>query len=178
MTSPSLPVPPKLGHSLNRALYVRNFVFGSEDSLVSTVGLLSGVASAGMAKQDVIVTGVILLFVEAISMAVGSYLSENSAEEYMEQADVPMRNALVAGSIMFGSYIFFGFIPLAPYLWLDAPAAVVTSIIGSFIALAYLGYISSRESNIPAAPRIKRMVILGGAAIFIGVVIGRFLPRG
>ncbi|KKS05141.1 MAG: hypothetical protein UU58_C0001G0001, partial [Candidatus Nomurabacteria bacterium GW2011_GWA2_41_25] len=37
-------------------LYVRNFIFGAEDSLVSTVGLLSGIASAGIARKEIIIS--------------------------------------------------------------------------------------------------------------------------
>ena len=65
------------------ASYIRNFVFGVEDSLVSTVGLLSGVAIAGVEQKYIFITGLILIFVEAFSMAVGSFLSEESAEKYI-----------------------------------------------------------------------------------------------
>ena len=53
-----------------------------EDSLVSTVGLLSGVAVANVPMTTILLTGLILIFVEAISMAAGSFLSEYSAEGY------------------------------------------------------------------------------------------------
>ncbi len=66
----------------DRKVYLRNFVFGVEDSLVSTVGLLSGVAAAGVETKTIVLTGVVLIIVEALSMAVGSYLSEYSVEEY------------------------------------------------------------------------------------------------
>jgi len=69
-------------HKNTLAVYVRNFVFGVEDSLVSTVGLLSGIASAGASTATIFLTGTVLIFVEAFSMAVGSYLSEESVEEY------------------------------------------------------------------------------------------------
>lgn len=161
-----------------QAMYVRNFVFGSEDSLVSTVGLLSGIVSAGVARSDVITTGIILLFVEALSMAVGSYVSEDSAEEYLERKDVPVRNALVAGSIMFGSYFVCGFIPLGPYFFLDERPALIVSITASMVALGCLGYVSAHQSKVKSFPRVKRMMILGGLAIAIGVVLGRFLPHG
>lgn len=37
--------------------YFRNFIFGVEDSLVSTVGLLSGVAIAGVAQRSLLAVG-------------------------------------------------------------------------------------------------------------------------
>src|SRR3989344_2538547 len=86
------------------ALYVRSFIFGAEDSLVSTVGLLSGIAAAGVPQGTIFLTGMVLVFVEAFSMAAGSFLSERSAEEYVSRSGVPMRYFVVGGVIMFLSY--------------------------------------------------------------------------
>lgn len=60
---------------------VRDVVFGLEDSLVSTLGTVTGVAVASNSPFYVVLTGVILVCVEAISMAAGSYLSSKSAKE-------------------------------------------------------------------------------------------------
>lgn len=162
--------------SLQQSIYVRNFVFGGEDSLVSTVGLLSGVVAAGLARNEIITTGVILIFVEALSMAVGSYLSESSAEEYMAQSAVAERTPMIGGVVMFISYFVLGFVPLAPYLFLAPETALGVSIALSIIALAALGSVSARRAKVPAGPRARRMVILGGMAIVVGVVVGKLLP--
>jgi VIT1/CCC1 family predicted Fe2+/Mn2+ transporter len=84
-----------------KAAYLRNFIFGVEDSLVSTVGLLSGIAIAGMSREDVFVTGLVLIFVEAISMSAGSFLSESSAEEYETQRTAVSGRSYRSASIMF-----------------------------------------------------------------------------
>lgn len=60
---------------------VREIVFGLEDSLVSTLGATAGVAVGSGNRLVVILTGLVLVAVEAISMAAGSYLSTKSAEE-------------------------------------------------------------------------------------------------
>ena len=66
---------------------VRDVVFGLEDSLVSTVGTITGVAVATHSPYIVMLTGVVLISVEAVSMAAGSYLSSKSATElYAERA--------------------------------------------------------------------------------------------
>ncbi len=64
---------------------VRDVVFGLEDSLVSTLGTVTGVAVATHDSFYVILTGVILVFVEAISMTAGSYLSTKSAKELYDE---------------------------------------------------------------------------------------------
>ena len=62
-----------------RVSYVRSFAFGVEDGLVSTVGLLAGVSTADVSRRDILITGAILIVVEAFSMATGSFLSESEA---------------------------------------------------------------------------------------------------
>jgi len=95
--------------------HLRNFVFGVEDSLVSTVGLVSGIAIAGVPKTEILLTGSILIFVEAFSMGAGSFLSERSAEEFMEEEGMSSAYSLENGAIMFFSYFVSGFIPLFNY---------------------------------------------------------------
>ncbi len=66
---------------------VRDVVFGLEDSLVSTLGTVTGVAIASHSSFYVVLTGTILVCVEAVSMAAGSYLSSQSAKDlYNERA--------------------------------------------------------------------------------------------
>ena len=46
------------------SLIVRNFTFGVEDSLVSTVALLAGIAIANVETKTIVLTGIVLIFVE------------------------------------------------------------------------------------------------------------------
>lgn len=167
--------PPAHDIRYRRAMYVRNFVFGGEDSLVSTVGLLSGVAAAGITKTDIVLTGVILIFVEAISMAVGSFLSENSAEEYLDKQELPLRESLTAGGIMFAAYFVLGFVPLFPYIIWPVNVAFSASIIAALFALALLGWLSGRQFKVTAWRSGLQMLILGGLAIGIGVLVGSLI---
>ncbi len=64
---------------------VREVVFGLEDSLVSTLGTVSGIAVGSGETYIVVLAGVILVFVEAISMSAGSYLSSKSVTELYEE---------------------------------------------------------------------------------------------
>ncbi len=66
-------------HRLNGAM--REIVFGLEDSLVSTVGAVSGIAVGSGDRYVVILAGIVLVAVEAVSMAAGSFLSSKSAAE-------------------------------------------------------------------------------------------------
>jgi len=155
--------------------YFRNFIFGVEDSLVSTVGLLSGVAVAEASKEIILITGVILILVEAFSMAAGSFLSEYSAEGYTSQAEKPSKRDVNAGIIMFFSYFVAGFIPLAPYTFWSVDAALKVSVMLSVAALFLLGLVGAKISGTNIYKNGLRMVFVGGIAIAVGMAAGNIL---
>lgn len=157
-----------------RTTYFRNFIFGVEDSLVSTVGLLSGVAIAGVARETILLTGVVLIFVEGFSMAAGSFLSETSAEEFETQRSATHVHTVLAGTIMFLSYFFSGFIPLFPYFILEGTTALISSIALSVFALFVLGVISGMFSRTSIWKSALRMGLVGGIAIGVGVTVGSY----
>jgi VIT1/CCC1 family predicted Fe2+/Mn2+ transporter len=154
--------------------YIRNFIFGIEDGLVSTVGLLSGIAAADVPRTTIVLTGVVLVIVEAFSMGVGSLLSESSAEEYVLKK-TSLRRTASAATIMFVSYLVAGMIPLFPYFFASDGAALVISVGASLVALFVLGFVSARRFNISGWRSGIRMFVLGGIAIAAGVLVGRWL---
>lgn len=162
-------------HRQEEASFVRNFVFGVEDSLVSTVGLLSGISVSNVSRETVLLTGVVLIFVEAFSMAVGSFLSESAGEEFSTHRAAKVRKPLLDGLIMFGSYFVSGFVPLAPYLWMSPRQALWISIAVSLVALLGLGLLSARIAHIPLLKNGLKMLAVGAVAIVVGVVVGRLL---
>jgi len=158
-----------------RELYIRNIIFGISDSLVSTVGLLAGIDVSGTSAHIIILTGVTYAFVEAFSMAVGSFLSEESVEEDNLSGDAKTSGPFVAGTIMFISFIVASFIPILPYMFFGLTTALFFSIGVSIIALFFVGIISASKTKANILKSAIRMALLGGMAIIIGVVVGRFL---
>ena len=156
--------------SMKSGLFLRNLVFGVEDGLVSTVGLLSGIAIAGVDRETIFLTGVVLIFVEAFSMAAGSFLSEASVEEMGGGVD-DTRGSLAAGLVMFISYFTAGLVPLLPYLFFDVTSAFGLSVVCSVIALFLLGYWSGRGTA-AAWRKSLRMGSIGGLAILVGALAG------
>lgn len=63
----------------------REMIFGMEDGMVSTLGAITGIAAATASHFTVILSGLIIISVESISMAVGSYLSSKSAKNIEER---------------------------------------------------------------------------------------------
>jgi len=64
---------------------VREFVFGIQDGLMSTLGLLTGVQGATESTAVVIITGLTAMFSGAISMAAGSYLSSSAEKDIFDK---------------------------------------------------------------------------------------------
>jgi VIT1/CCC1 family predicted Fe2+/Mn2+ transporter len=158
------------------ALYLRSIVFGVNDSLVSTVGFLAGISVAGVPTPTIVLTGIVYALVEAFSMAMGSFLSEESAEEYISKSNVNDRPSVIAAILMFISCVLASLIPLIPYMLYTADTAFVASICLSVASLFIVGMVSARFSHLPVVWRGVRMASLGGAAIVMGVAIGFFMP--
>lgn len=156
------------------SLIVRNFTFGVEDSLVSTVGLLAGIAVANVDRKSIIITGLVLIFVEAIAMAVGSLISEQSVEEYKAEGQrTSMAGPIFASGVMFLSYVLSGLIPLAPYLYSTGQEAVIASVSLTLLALFALGAVNAKMFRAKVWRDGLFTLILGGAAILVGIIVGQ-----
>lgn len=161
--------------SQGKITYLRNFIFGVEDSLVSTVGLLSGIAIASVPRETIYLTGVVLIFVEAFSMSAGSFLSEYSAEEYEAHREIPTHRSFVGALIMFVSYFVSGFVALAPYFFFEVGTAFGISVLASLLALFLLGVIGGKVTRTSVLKNATRMVVIGGVAILVGIVVGKYV---
>lgn len=64
---------------------LRDGVFGLQDGLISTLGALTGIAEGTQSQQVVLLSGIVIIVVESLSMAAGSYLSSKSQREYLER---------------------------------------------------------------------------------------------
>lgn len=156
-----------------QSTYLRNFIFGVEDSLVSTVGLLAGVSASGVSGRPLLVTGLVLIIVEGLSMGIGSFLSEETTSE-MEGNKPDTKLAIGGALIMLLSYCLAGLIPLLPYLVFLGSTAVIVSVASSLLGLATLGLCTAlyyqRQNPWKHA---LRMFILGGLAVSAGMLVGK-----
>jgi VIT1/CCC1 family predicted Fe2+/Mn2+ transporter len=70
---------------IERKIHAREFVFGIQDGLISTVGLLSGVSAATQSHRLVVLTGLAAAVTGGVSMAAGSYLSSQTEQQLFEK---------------------------------------------------------------------------------------------
>ena len=61
---------------------LREFIFGVEDGLISSVGIVTGIVGAAVSSFFIILVGIISMFAGALSMAAGTYLSIKSENDY------------------------------------------------------------------------------------------------
>lgn len=153
--------------------FLRNFVFGAEDGLVSTVGLLSGVSFAGLTSREIILSGVILILVEAISMGAGVYIAEDSTNELDPKNK---ENLLADSGVMFFSYVIIGFIPLLPYIALDETRlAFYWSVVATLFALFCVGLFKGFfVHNHPLKSALK-VTGIGAVVVAVAVFVGSLI---
>lgn len=156
-------------------IYTRNIIFGVEDGLVSTVGFLSGIASVSALSGAIAITGIVLVFVEGMSMGIGSLLSEHSTEEYAARKEVPFGKSFLAAIVMFVSYIIAGSIPLLPYFFLTGGTAFWVSIVADLVAVVGLGWYSAKISKVSPVRKIAEMLIMTILAISAGVLVAKLV---
>jgi VIT1/CCC1 family predicted Fe2+/Mn2+ transporter len=63
---------------------VREFVFGIQDGLISTVGLLAGMQAAGSNRFTILMAGTAAVLSGAFSMSAGAYLSSKAEKEIFD----------------------------------------------------------------------------------------------
>lgn len=154
--------------------YVRSSLFGFQDALVSTSGVIVGIATGTSDRRIIILAALVAVSVEAISMAAGQYLSER-AVHHMGEKEAHTDNELIGALIMFVSYIIGGAIPVIPIFFLPAPLIGIASIIFTFFGLFVLGYVTGRIVKRNTLRSAFEMLLIGGLAAMIGATVGYFL---
>jgi len=153
--------------------YLRSVIFGCEDGLVSTTGSVIGISVGAGDPKIVIMAGLVIIAVEAISMGAGQFLSEKAVHEL--EPGKHHDSLLVGSLLMFISYFLAGMIPLTPFLLFSLNTATVTSAILAFFSLFILGYVKGRIIGISKIRSGIEILVVGGIATGIGILVGILL---
>lgn len=154
--------------------YLRSVIFGFQDALVSTTGVIVGVAAGAGDRNVVILAGVVTIIVEALSMGVGQYMSEKSVHQ-MDKTGRHTDNLFIVGILMFLSYFLGGLIPLAPVILMPLPLASTFTILFALTGLLVLGFVKAKLVKVDPFKSALEMFLLGGATTAIGLIVGNFL---
>lgn len=159
---------------------IREIIFGLEDSLVSTLGAVTGIAAGAQQTYVVILAGLTLIAVEASSMAAGSYLSSKSYRQAQEsprakkpKCEHESTHPLQAAAVMGVFYLIGGFVPLAPYFFLPIKDSYLPSIAATALVLYLIGAWSAKYTK---RSRVKSGLEMAGVSLgaaLLGYLIGR-----
>lgn len=150
--------------------YVRTIIFAVEDSLVSTTGLIAGISVGVNNKAVVIVSGIVAIAVEAISMGASQYISDDAIEQTVKTRH--NSQALKDGLLMLTSYFVAGLIPLLPVIFFAYPTSLYFSVLFALIGLVILGYVKSKVLRTNPFRGALKVVIVGGLATALGIIVG------
>ncbi len=154
--------------------YLRSSFFGIEDALISTTGAVIGISTGDKNPHVILLAGVVMVTVEAISMGIGQFLTDETIQEASKKP-LASDNPLLSGAIMFASYFTAGFVPVLPFFFLEVSQARIASLIAALFGLFLLGYFKAKIVQIPPLNSALKLLLLGGAATFAGVVVGFLL---
>lgn len=154
--------------------YLRSIIFGFQDALVSTTGVIAGVSMGTQIKEIVILAGVVTIAVEAMSMGIGQYMSEKAVHQ-MDKTGKHTDNLYIVGLLMFLSYFFGGLVPLTPIIFLNLPQSSYVSIAAALLGLFVLGFLKAYVVKVNPFKSALEIFILGGITTGIGILIGKIL---
>lgn len=166
-------------------LPLREIIFGLEDGTVSTLGVIIGIAAGTNNRAIVILSGLVVIFVESLSMAAGTYLSNKSKLEAHIRDDrhsflprffhrhslfkEPLDESLSMGA----SYVLGGSIALLSFFLLPPFTAIFSAVIFSFAFLFIVGFFKGKIVEVNPLRSGLEMLTVSASAALIGFVVGK-----
>lgn len=154
--------------------YLRSGMFGLQDGLVSTTGVVVGISTGVEDKAIIILASLVAVTVEATSMAAGQYSSEKAVHQ-MDKTGKHTDSLLIGAIIMFLAYFLAGMIPITPTLLLTQPEARIVAVAAALVGLFIVGFIKGHVVKEKPLRSAAELLIIGGLATLIGLLVGHFL---
>lgn len=151
--------------------YLRSGLFGIQDGLVSTTGVVVGISTGIEDKAIIILASLVAVTVEATSMAAGQYSSEKAVHQ-MDKNGKHTDNLIVGSLIMFFGYLSGGIVPIIPTALFNQPEARIIAIISALIGLFILGYTKGHLVKVKPLRSAIELFIIGAIATTIGLMVG------
>ena len=160
----------------------REIVFGLEDSIVSTLGVVVGIAAGTDSRYLVVLSTIVVVVVESLSMTAGTYLSNKSQIELdlaSGKLGFPNRRHLTSESIsdslfMGISYLLGGVISVLPFLFFPPLSAIIPAVLLSVVVLFSIGYIKGKIAKISSLRSGLEMSLVSLVAALLAYLIGIF----
>lgn len=151
--------------------YLRSALFGIQDGLVSTTGVVVGISTGVEDKAIIILASLVAVTVEASSMAAGQYSSEKAVHQ-MDKTGKHTDSLIVGATVMFFGYLLGGIVPIIPTVLFNQPQARIIAIIAAFIGLFTLGYFKGHIVEHKPLRSAVELLIIGSVATTLGLLVG------
>ena len=154
--------------------YLRSLMFGLQDGIVSTTGVVVGISTGVNNKEIIVLAALVAVTVEASSMAAGQYSSEKAVHQ-MNKTEKHTDNLYIGALIMFIAYLMGGSFSIVPIIAFDQPVARVIAIASAFVGLFIIGYIKGYLVEHRPLRSAIELFIIGSIATAVGIVVGYLL---
>lgn len=154
--------------------YLRSLMFGLQDGIVSTTGVVVGISTGVGDKAIIVLAALVAVSVEATSMAAGQYSSEKAVHQ-MDKTGKHTDSLILGAVIMFFAYMMGGMFSIIPTLLFNQPEARMIAIFSSFVGLFGIGYMKGHIVEGHPLRSALELFTIGGVATIIGLVVGHFL---
>ncbi|MBI2031625.1 MAG: VIT1/CCC1 transporter family protein [Candidatus Levybacteria bacterium] len=151
--------------------YLRSLMFGLQDGIVSTTGVVIGISTGVSNKEIIVLAALVAVMVEASSMAAGQYSSEKAVHQ-MDKSGKHTDNLLIGALIMFIAYMMGGAFSIVPIIAFDQPIAKILALISAFVGLFIIGYLKGYLVEHKPIRSALELFIIGSIATAIGVIVG------
>lgn len=154
--------------------YLRSLMFGLQDGLVSTTGVVVGISTGVQDKAIIVLAALVAVTVEATSMAAGQYSSEKAVHQ-MDKTGRHTDSLLAGSGIMFASYYIGGLFSIIPTLLFTQPLARYIAILSAFTGLFMVGLLKGHLVEHKPLRSAIELLVIGGVATLVGILVGAFL---
>lgn len=154
--------------------YFRSLMFGLQDGLVSTTGVVVGISAGVQDKSIILLAAFVAVMVEATSMAAGQYSSEKAVHQ-LDKTGKHTDNLMLGAAIMFFAYFLGGMFPIIPTIIFNQPEAQIIAVMAAFVGLFSVGYIKGKLVDHAPLRSAFELFFIGAIATIIGLAVGIFL---
>src|SRR3989339_1773119 len=151
--------------------YLRSLMFGLQDGIVSTTGVVVGISTGVSDKAIIILAAFVAVTVEATSMAAGQYSSEKAVHQ-MDKTGKHTDNLFIGAIIMFVAYLLGGAFPILPIVLFPQEISRILAIISAFLGLFLIGFLKGHLVEHRPLRSAVELFIIGSVATIVGVTVG------
>lgn len=158
--------------------YLRSLMFGLQDGIVSTTGVVVGISTGVSDKAIIVLAAIVAVMVEASSMAAGQYSSEKAVHQMCKTGKnkIAHTDSLYVGAlIMFAAYLIGGAFSIIPTIIFDQPIARNIAIASSFVGLFVIGYLRGYLIEHRPLRSAFELFAIGSITTVVGIIVGNLL---